>query len=113
MGALKGLGFALLWGMAALWVAYPVMLVLGIPITLALWKYTPFRLPVLKFAGVLVGLVTFFFLIHSSDVLRDGESILPLLLASVLSGGATAEQVWKRAWKDTGPERSPERLPPL
>jgi predicted DCC family thiol-disulfide oxidoreductase YuxK len=110
---LKGLGFGLLAGMAALWVAYPVMLVLGILTTLALWKLTSFRLPVLKLAGVLVGLVGFFLLIHLDEVLRHEKTILPLLLASVLSGGAIAEQVWKRAWKDTGPQRSPERLPPL
>lgn len=105
---LRGLGISLLFGLAAIWVAYPVMLVLGVPTTLALWKLTPFRLPVLKFAGGLAGLIVFSYM-QSLDWLSDWGIMPPLLLACVLSGAATGAQVWKNA----GLRTSRDRLPPL
>jgi len=106
---LMGLGISLAAGVAALWMAYPAMLVLGIPTVLALWKLTPFQLPAMKLTGGLVGGLAFAFYDQFGHFTRDWALAAPMLAASILSGAATAEKVWKNA----GSRISPDRLATL
>jgi predicted DCC family thiol-disulfide oxidoreductase YuxK len=105
------LGAALVAGIASLGLAYPAMLMLGIPITLALRKLTPFRLPVMMLTGGLAGCLAFSLYDQLWDWMRDLRYAPPMLAASVLSGIATAERVWRR--QAGAPRTRPYRLQPL
>ncbi|HEV2846758.1 MAG TPA: DCC1-like thiol-disulfide oxidoreductase family protein [Thermoanaerobaculia bacterium] len=108
MEILKELGFSLLCGVGALWVAFPAMLVLGIPTILGLWKFTSFRLPVLRLAGGLVGGLAALIVLYLSTEDFRWVGTAPSLVAGVLSGVAIAEQVGKKA----GPHTSHDKLQP-
>ena len=78
----------LVGGLLALLVAYPVMLVLGIPITLALRKLNLFRPLVMVPLGVLAGAAPFLPFSNSPD-----STVLQV--TGGLSGAVTAWLVWR------------------
>lgn len=80
-----------LWvGAVAVVVAYPVMLIVGIPIILVLWKLGLFRPGVIAVAGALVGGLPF---------VSSGELTF-LLAAGVLSGLLAGTIVWYGTFRD-------------
>jgi len=90
-------------GLIALLYAFPIMLLLGIPVTLALRRLGRFRLNTMAGAGALVGALPFlpFLLGGLTAGVRGDTEVLPFailwLVAGTMSGLLTACVVWLMA----------------